>query len=314
MVKVSGSGLGISAISTANTDGTSVLSVTTTGGTHSIAIGGITTQSLESITGKGVSLTGDITATGPINSISVAGISGGTLSAGYVGSLTVTGAFSDDLTLSYGGVDMNAFKASAVPSGDWTAASQIKSITVTNGGLNASITACAVAALNVKGGVTDTTLTLTGGGNDLRSVNVAGAITGTTIDAAGSIGSITAGDLVNSQIDAGIGNLAEGQVLPDIAGNFVAPESIALVKLKATGGFSFSNSDIAADKIGTLSLGNLQTSNGGIATGVAAEHIAALTAIAGKKFNLKELVPATNLTAILAADGITLGDFSIRLL
>jgi cyclophilin family peptidyl-prolyl cis-trans isomerase len=311
-IKVSGGDLGIAGITTTGTDGTSALTITTKGGTHYINIGEIDTQSLQSIIGKDANLTGGINASGAINSVSVGTVSGGTITAAYVGSLTATGDFSDGLTLSDGGTDMNSFKAPSVSTGTWTAAGTIKSINV-GGSFGATVSAGAIGSLTVKGALSGATLDLTAGSNDLKTLSAKGGISGSTIDATGSLGNLSAADLVNSEIYAGIGNLGDGQLFPNLATDFVAADSIASVKLKTGSGFSFSNSVIAADKITSLTLGTLQTSNGGIANGVAAEHIGALTAIATKKFNLKNVTSATDLTTILSTDGVSLDDFGIDL-
>lgn len=313
-VIVSGSGATIGGITTTGTNGASVLSITTKGGTKFISIGGLTTQSLKSITGKGVNLTGAISTSGAIGSLALASISNGTLAAPSVGSIVTTGDFSDGVSLTGTGVDLNKFQAGSVSGGTWLVAGSIKSIS-DKGNFSATIDAGSITTLNVKGGISNGGLQLTASGADLKTLTVGGGISSSEINAAGSLGNLSAANLSSSEIYAGVGNLVVGQVLPNFATDFITTQSIASVKLKnaGAGAASFTNSNIAAANIAKLQLGTLQTSNGGNVTGVATEHLKLFTAIANKKFTLKNLDNSANLTSILTADGVTLGDFVIKL-
>lgn len=313
-IDVGGTSLSIAHIVTTGTDGTSVLNITTKGGTKLINIAGLSTQSLKSITGKGVDLTGGITASGSIGTISVAGIAAGALTAQSVGNITTTGDFSTGLTLTAAGADLNNFKAASVSAGTWNIAGSVKSISV-KGNFGATVAAGSITTFNVKGSVSGSTITLSSTGLDLKTLTVGAGIASTVIDAIGSLGNLSAANLTSTEIYAGIGNLAPGQLLPNSAAQLVSDQTIGSVKLKSVrGAFSFTNSDIAAANLGTLSLGGLQTSNGGIPTGVAASTIKLLTATANKKFTLKKLSVGSGVSALIAAQGITPGDFAINLI
>jgi hypothetical protein len=63
-----------------------------------------------------------------------------------------------------------------------------------------------------------------------------------------------------------------------------------------------------------VSLGNVQTSNGGAVTGIAAENIKSFIAvIGGKKVPLKNLTLSSDIATVLTNLGVTLGDFVIKL-
>lgn len=311
---LTGANLSVDTITTTGTTVASVLTITTKGGTKFVNVGGLTTQSLKSLVAKGVTFTGDLTAGGSIASLMIAGAAGGTISAASIATLTDSANFSDNLTLA-GGASLGTFTAASVPGGTWSIAGSAKLLNVTKGDLDATITAASIGAIRIKGNLAGT-LNLTAPGTDLTTLAVTGSIQQASITAAGNIGAISATSLTNSEIYAGIGDLPVGQVLPNTATDFVAASSIKSVNLKTVKGVdTFSNSDIAAALLGNLSLGTIQTNNSGNPTGVAAENIATLTATANKKFTLKKLTSATNLSALLTTDGVTITpDFQIDLI
>ena len=330
---VVGTGAFISTITTTGTTSASSLIITTKSGTKAINIGSISTDSLKSITGKGVTLTGNIAATGAIGSLTLAAAQSGNITAPSIGSLTTSGTFADNLSLTSTGVSLNKFKAATLTSGAWNLAGSANSISANSatgwtvniaqavktvaikGDLTTTASVGSINSMSVKGNLINSTFALTAAGNDLNKLSVSGAISGTTINAAGNIGTVSAGSLVSSHIYAGVGNLDVGQELPNFATDFITIESIKSVTLKSSAsGDSFSNSGIAAANLGKLSLGTLMTSNNGILPGgIAAESIQSLTATANKKFSVKKVTTASNITATLATQGVTLGDFVIKL-
>jgi cyclophilin family peptidyl-prolyl cis-trans isomerase len=316
-ITITGTGESISGIDTTGTGNASVLTITTKGGTKQISVGDVSTQSLKSIVATGVTFTGDINATGLIQTLSIAGASGGTITTTGISTLTDSGIFSDDIISSVpGSQSIGNFTAASVPTGTWTLTGTVRNINVTKGDLDAKITAASVSAMHVKGNLSAAALNLTAVGNDLNTLAVNGTITGSTITAAGNIGAITAASLTNSQIYAGVGNFTTGQLLPSSAADFVTPSTIRAVTLRTVkGSDSFSNSDIAASLLTNLSLGTIQTDNGGNPTGVAAETITTLTATAGKKFTLHKLTSASDLSALLTKAGAVITpDFQIDLI
>ena len=105
---------------------------------------------------------------------------------------------------------------------------------------------------------------------------------------------------------AGVADLPSGQVLPGSAADFSAAATLTSLKLRTVkGAASFIDSAIAAATINNLTLGTIQTANGGTPFGVAAHAIFTATgtdAATGKAFRLRK--PTAAMTA---------GDFTVRL-
>jgi hypothetical protein len=147
----------------------------------------------------------------------------------------------------------------------------------------------------------------------LGSLAVKGAVTGSRIAAAGNIGSIKAGSLVDSEVYAGV--TGDGR-FPSLAADFANEAFIAKLSLKAPlGTASFDNSVVAANNMGRISLGLIDTDNGGVPFGVAADAIASLVGsnASGQRLRLTALDDPAVLAAALPALPFTFGDFQIRL-
>ncbi len=177
-VTISGSNAAISTIDLTGTTGASTLTITTKHGTKVITVGSITTQDLKSIMGPGVNLTGNLTGSGVIGSLTLASATGGTLTASSINSLTLTGDSADSMMLSGTGVSLNKFKAASVSAGTWFTSGSINSVQTTKGDFAATVDAPAVNSLKVKGNLSNAALQLTGSGTDLKTLMVNGAITG----------------------------------------------------------------------------------------------------------------------------------------
>jgi cyclophilin family peptidyl-prolyl cis-trans isomerase len=329
-VTMTGSGLGISSIAINGTGGGSSLLITSSGG---INVGLINTDAVKMISGKGVTLTGPLTSSSAIGGIMLAGANGGTISAASIGSLTTTGVFSDDVTLSGPGIDLAKFSAGSITGGTWTvsgSAGVISAGTASNwaptfaggvkslkfgGNVSANVKAASIGTFVVKGSLNSSQLYLSGAGNDLNSLIVGGNFSQAVINSVGSIGTITALSLTNAEIYAGVGVLSNNLVLPSVPGDFSSMASIKSIKLKgAAGGDTFSNSDIAAAHIGLLSLGTLQTAGNTNIPGIVAETIASLTAVTNKKFKLKSLNNASDIATLVANMDVMLGQIVIQAL
>jgi cyclophilin family peptidyl-prolyl cis-trans isomerase len=313
-IEISGTGVSISGIVTTGTTAASILTITTKGGTKAINVGALQTDSLKSFVGTGVTLIGDVTATGTIGSLTIAGAQGGTITAGSVGAFVNSGNFSDNLTLNGGGVSLTRFSAAAVTGGTWSIAGTVSSLTITKQDLMASISAVSIPTLRVKGNMTTATLNLTGGGVNLNTLAVGGAITGSTVNSVGSLGAISAASMINSNIYAGMGNMSSDQVLPTSAANFIASASIKSVRLKLVPGTnSFSDSAIAASNLVNLSLGTLLTNGGFTVSGIASQNIGVFAAAANKRFTMHKLNSTTDMPALLTATGVDLGALVVQL-
>jgi len=139
---------------------------------------------------------------------------------------------------------------------------------------------------------------------------VRGAIDSSTIRVSGNIASITAGSITNSKIYAGVGTLPAGQNLPASLSDFAAAAAISSVKVGRGG---FANADIAAQTLGNLSLGTIQTSNSGAALGVAGHSLRSLTGVAaGKHLRLQRIATQADVTSQLTKEGVALQDMVIR--
>jgi hypothetical protein len=182
---------------------------------------------------------------------------------------------------------------------------------------DADITASSILKMSVAGAMTTSTLTL----DDpfaplvpvLGSLAVRGSITGSRITATGNIGGIKAGSLVGSDVYAGITGTDR---FPSTAGAFANEAVIGRVALKAPlGTASFDNSVIAANNLGRISLGLIDTDNGGVPFGVAADAIASLagTNASGQRLTLVLLDDPAVLAAALPALPFTFGDLQIHL-
>lgn len=220
---ITGAAQGIT-IATTGTTGASTLTIT---GRGAVSVGGLATDgSLRAINGTSTVLNGNDTINGAIGSLTLASLSGSTLSASSIGRLVVRGA-----------------------------------------------------------------------------------IDSSTIRVGGNIASISAGSITNSKIYAGVGTLAAGQNLPAALSGFAAPAAITAVKVGRGG---FANSDVAAETLGNLSLGTIQTSNNGTAFGVAGHSLRSLTGVAGgKHLRLQKIATETDVTSQAAKEGVAFQDLVV---
>lgn len=283
--------------------GASKLTLTAKGGAKVGRIGNLTADAdLGTINAKGVNLDGDLTATGSIKTLTLNGASNGTITVG-TGPLAMvmktTTALADELINS---------------------SSTIKSITAPgwNGTNNATsgITAPVVGSISVKTALLNSTFNLFGGGAvDLAKLSVGGDMQGVFINAVGSLGAISAGTMVSDTIFAGVTSLPAGQPLPNFPTDFASAQSIKSIKVKNSAAPTFSNTSIAAEVMGSMSLGRIATSNGGKTFGVAATSISSLRgtdAVSGRKFSLHKVTLA-NVSALEAKLGFSLNDFAIKM-
>jgi hypothetical protein len=156
------------------------------------------------------------------------------------------------------------------------------------------------------------------GKTDMGRLVFGGAVQGTLIDSIGNLGSVRAPSLTGVQIYAGVeSSLSESAALPTDVSQFSATAHINSVVLGKTG-TAFSNSLISADVIGSLHLGNVDSSNNGITEGVAAHKISVVdaTLVPGGVLDAgpSQLKSAAVLSAYETKKKVTLGDFVVNLL
>jgi len=209
------------------------------------------------------------------------------------------------------------------PSTDWSlsVAGSVGTLIV-KGNLDNTIQVGAISTMLVYGTTTNSTIETSDAYSkkytDLRSLIFRGAVSNTVVYSTGNITSITAPSLLNSRIYAGVQlTTAEDGVLAASASDISADAKISSVTLTASLATAFSESLISADLIGTLRLGHINTSDSGVAEGVSATSIGAVSGVlvpggifAPSGANLKT---AAALTAYETKKKLALGDFSVDL-
>jgi len=288
---VSGSNDALAAISTTGTNRLSALNVTTQHGRTVSVLQLDTSGDLGSINGKSVILAGDLNGGGSIKSIALQAAQEGTINIGAVSeplTLKISGAVSDESIHS-------AAPIASLDVSSWNALSNTTS----------SVEAPSIGTFAVRQDLASVSIKLGGSGTLLKNLIVGGALSDVVLDSSGTINSIIVGSVDNSQVFAGVATLPPGQPLPDSTSDFSASAAIKLLRVKAT----FSSSNIAAQFLGHLSLGKLQTSNGGANFGVAAQTI---TSISGFNQATSNKISLKNLAS--TSESKSSEDFLIRLI
>ena len=226
------------------------------------------------------------------------------ISAPSIGSLSVAGSFDADLTLTGTGLALGSANVRAsVTGGTWAVAGSIGSVTV-RGNDAALLTAAAARSLQVGGNLSAATVAFTNAkGIDLTTLNVTGTITGSAITAAASIGTATFGGMTGSTLFAGVAAGTTG--LPTAVAELAAGVSIRSVNDR--GRSPFAASDVAAYSLGTVTLSDVTTDDGGTLFGVAAHAISSFALDQPKARPVR--YTAKQLAATLAALG---GDLRVE--
>jgi hypothetical protein len=291
-----------------------------------IAITGSTAATILTITSKGggkIARIGDITTAGEFGTLSAktTNLDGDLTAAASIKSITLNGANDGTITLGLGGQTLVFKTTTAMNDEQIHSGGVIRSIT-TPGWLGTNVqtsglTALAVGSITVSGSVTNSAFKLTAAGTvNLATLKVTKDISGSTIDVVGNIGAISAGALFGDQIFAGVGTLGAGQVLPNFPTDFATVQSIKSVTVKNGSSATFANTNIAAELLGSISLGRILTANGGTTFGVAANKMTALSGTdntSHKKFSLHKLDNPAALPALESKLGFSLQDFVIKL-
>jgi hypothetical protein len=228
--------------------------------------------SLKALKGKKAVIAGDLEVAGDAGSVTLDSNTSGAVTAQSMTKLTVTNTFATNLTT--GALDN--FKAGAIVGGTWAV-----------GGATKSVTANSITGW-------------TGNFDTLSKLAVKTAVTNSTLRAAGNIGTVQAGDLANSNVYAGLANLAAG-TLPSSEADFTAPAILNTLKLKTLS----AGSNVAAFSIGTATLGTVQLLDAPARFGIAATQIKSLTGtVSGKKLKLKKVTEQTEVDSAFAAAAI----------
>jgi len=243
--------------------------------------------SLKSFTGKAADLGGNVSVTGNLGKFTAHNASGGhSLNIGGTTAATsITLASASDLSI------VSASPIKSIKTAAW----------VNSDSTPDTLDAPTLLSLSVKGNMGASLHVGT-----LGKVSVGGAITGATIRSDGDIASIRAGAMHDSAVYAGVRSDLTG--LPTVAGDFTHDALIKSLSVRGKTAGSFSNTMIAAQDLGKISLGSVATTNNGTPFGVGADRVAAVSATAGSggKVSLKKLDAPT--------DSQTQDDFNLRLI
>jgi peptidyl-prolyl cis-trans isomerase A (cyclophilin A) len=313
-------------VSTTGTTAATSLSMTGTGGNGLITLTGITTDANVGAIGGRLSLTGDLTAAGTIRSLTLANVSGGTITISGTAGATVlnlgtsTGesvtssepiqslqATSFDPAAGGGDVSISAPSITRLAvtkdlQADVTTTGNLGAVTA--GSISTSNWAVGGSLASISAGAIDG-LSLTAGA--IRTVVSRGAITNSQVDSTGNVALISAVSLSASEFIAGVPTPGAG----NIPAGFAVPATITAV-IVGRGGFS--NTVIAAQTVTRVVLGPIASGNGGNLFGVAASKIGLLTATIDKKpLTLRNVTTAQQVTDALTKAGITPNDLQIQI-
>ncbi|MDB5304620.1 MAG: hypothetical protein JWM97_2169 [Phycisphaerales bacterium] len=309
---VTGTGVVANNITATGTTAASALTIATKGGGNTVTIAGISTDgAFKSITGKTVILTGNLSVPGTLGAVTLGSANGGTISGGGNNfTLKVNSAVGENISAA--GV-VKGISAGTWSGGTITAAS-IASLVITRGA-SFDVHAGSIRTMKVGGTLNNSTLTLTAGGLNVSSMST-GALANSTLNAAGNLGSLSLGSMLNSHVYAGMA-LVAGRTLPVVSSEFAVPATIKSLNLRKTkGAATYVGSSVAAFQIGSVSLGVVDFANGGQGFGLGAHRIssfAAVDSVTGKAISLKKVTATAQITAMLAAKGISPQDFVVQI-
>ena len=240
---------------------------------------------------EGIVLT---TTTSSIKSINIAGTLGGRLGVISVGSLV---AKSVDDTFSGPAGSIGSFTVRSGLAASLTCGA-IGSLVV-DGDLTGNITASSAKLIRVSGAILNSIITIP----DTTTATPNGL----------SLGQIVAGSMVNSWVLAGI---EFSRTVTNTVAVDLLDSPIQSIRLVGRSGANFTNSNIYADKIGSLSLGKITTDNSGYSFGITTQSLGSFTGVFGKKTirpSHADLLTQSTLQKYLTAQAATLGDFSITI-
>ena len=290
-------------------DGTVTTITLAGGGTATVRLGGAEAQTVRRpgavvVTGTNIQfLRLEAAGTGPMSRLVVKTVGGN-------GAVDLGEAVLDGALRAFGGRGLNA--VGTIDFNGPVAAASFRDLS------SATVTATSVGKFNVAGSVVGSSLIVEDPFNPvvpaLGSLAVRGAITGSRVSTGGTIGTLKAAGLVGSEVYAGV---VGGERFPTSAAAFANEAGVKKVTLKAAPGApAFANSIIAANNLGRVNLGVINTDNGASPFGVAAGTVAFLgaTGPSGQRLRLSKLDNPAVLAAALPGLGFTFGDFEIRLL
>jgi hypothetical protein len=225
---------------------------------------------------------GLITISGSLNNLALNYMAGVNLTVG-----AGTGSLSLNL-----GQSVGTTITSAIPISSLTALAFLSSSATP-----VDLTAPSVGKITIKGAFSSTTVQA----DSIGPVTVTGAINGVSLLATDSLGPIVAKGIANSIFFAGMASTLT--TLPTAAADF-ANKSASIASVRTTSAAGFSNTLIAAWRIGAVNLGKIATNNGGTPFGVAGDQITSVTGLGTSPIHLLNI---NDLTPPLIQ-----GDFNVR--
>lgn len=307
-----------SALPTITLSGTtagSIFTITVAGGTTSVGSVDVT-GSLGRMSAATTQLQGNLTVSGTLGTVQLAGASGGhTLSvgSGRVASLNL-GQVADLSITSAGPIGtLQASSWAASGGANVITAPSITRLAVAGDfapALNLNESGTDLGSANIRGAISGGPWTVAGSAGSIHAASVAagwagtfgavgtfstsgdfdgnlnaakisairigGAINGGQVRTSGNIGTVTASALVNADVFAGVDPATT--TLPSSAAAFVANSTIGAVTVTGRNQpFAVQGSNVAASSLGHVNFGAVNTSNGGVPFGLAAHQLGSYT-------------------------------------
>lgn len=234
-------------------------------------IAGITTTGdLRSITGKNVDLLGGINIAGGLATLNVHDILTGnqllqigTPSTNAIRNLTINASTVRDASLN---ADMPIQRLNVL---EWLDTDDV--VDVINARSLNTLNVAGNRRSNIAGNFNaDVNLTDVTARTSMNSARIAGTLNNSNIRAVSSIGSVQAAAVNNSNVFAGVSPTTTG--LPTASTDFVSNQAINNFTVNPGRGVTtptFTNSNVAAQKIGTVRLANVSSDNAGTTFGIA---------------------------------------------
>ena len=214
------------------------------------------------------------------------------IAASSIAAMKVPGQFAADLSLSSAAASLGKAMLGDVTGGNWTLAGSAQLVSARStaadwaaalagdvgtftaaGSVSGELAARSMGSIKVGGDLTGATLRAAG---SVRSLAVRGSILNSQVRAAGDLASVTAGSLVASLIFAGVSDAVSG--VPASAAELSGDALIGSLTVKGAGlPFAVRGSDVAAARLGQVTFGAIDTDNGGVPFGVAAQSIGRYT-------------------------------------
>jgi len=307
-------------VSTTGTNATSVLTIWSTG-RKPVHISSIsTTAALSMLNASSVALDGNLSCTGAISTVLLRSMNNGTMTIGAGAKPTIRIGSADSMSIqSY--IAINKLIVGAWSgSGTWNVGSV--DTTRISGSFSGNINATKLKKFSA-GAITGGTWNITGDTTSLKAQSITGltanlatvgklvvngSISNSTVNATGDVNSFAARSMSGSNLYVATAGFSSG--LPTAASEFVTSHIVKSLRVS-----QFANSNIAAQRLGIISLGTAQTDNGGSAFGIGTQRITSLTVKAGgKTLRLKNVKTAAAVSNAVAKQKVTLKDLAIEIL